>query len=336
MISFGLWWPEASKESPTAAPTGESTQVAATDPTGAQMAGISLPGFAPLSVIDAVIRQTNAHTEATSTEELVIEAREHVVSKGDSIFGIAQDYKISPETILWANDQLDDNPDMISLGVKLTIPPTTGIYYKWQEGDTLQSVADRYHAKVDDIVAWPGNKIDLSDPKIETGTYIMIPDGWREFVQWVVPTIPRGPAGVLKTTLGPGACDTNEGGYGGSGWFVWPADNHFISGNDYWSGHLAIDIAAGEGANIYAADSGVVVFAGWSYGGYGNMVMIDHANGYQTVYAHLSRIVATCGQSVASGQRIGFSGNTGNSFGAHLHFEVRYLGGWISPWTVLP
>ena len=164
----------------------------------------------------------------------------------------------------------------------------------------------------------------------------MIPGGSREFKQWLVPTIPRGPAGVLKSVLGPGACDTSEGGWGGTGSFVWPADNHYLSGNDYWSGHLGIDIAAGLGAPLYAADSGLVVYSGPAYGGYGNMIMIDHNNGYQTLYAHLSSLAVNCGQGVSRGQYIGGAGSTGNSTGPHLHFEVRYLGGWISPWYVLP
>jgi murein DD-endopeptidase MepM/ murein hydrolase activator NlpD len=118
---------------------------------------------------------------------------------------------------------------------------------------------------------------------------------------------------------------------------VWPADNHFLSGNDYWSGHLGIDIAAGEGAPVYAADSGVVTMAqGGDNYGYGNVIQIDHGNGYSTVYAHLSVIgVGTC-QSVYAGQWIGGAGNTGNSQGAHLHFEVRQGGGFINPWFVLP
>ena len=135
---------------------------------------------------------------------------------------------------------------------------------------------------------------------------------------------------------GAGACTGSYEGAYGTGAFIWPADNHTLSGNDYWSGHLAIDIGAGEGARIYAADSGVVVFAGWATGGYGNMVMIDHGNGYQTLYAHLSQVSTHCGRSVAQGALIGYSGSTGNSTGPHLHFEVRYQGGFISPWFVLP
>jgi murein DD-endopeptidase MepM/ murein hydrolase activator NlpD len=118
---------------------------------------------------------------------------------------------------------------------------------------------------------------------------------------------------------------------------VWPADSRSLSGNDYWSGHLGIDIAAGEGAPVYAADSGVVTMAqgGYNYG-YGNVIQIDHGNGYSTVYAHLSNIgVGQC-QSVSAGQWIGSAGNTGNSQGAHLHFEVRQGGGFINPWFVLP
>jgi len=87
---------------------------------------------------------------------------------------------------------------------------------------------------------------------------------------------------------------------------------------------------------VYASDGGVVVFSGWSTGGYGNTVVIDHGNGYQTLYGHLSSAAAGCGRSVSQGTVIGYAGSTGNSTGTHLHFEVRYLGGFISPWYVLP
>ncbi|MBT7783096.1 MAG: M23 family metallopeptidase, partial [Anaerolineae bacterium] len=123
----------------------------------------------------------------------------------------------------------------------------------------------------------------------------------------------------------------------GSGFFVWPTFNHYLSGNDYWSGHLAIDLAADTGASIYAADSGVVTMAqgGYNYG-YGNVVTIDHGNGYSTLYAHLSQINVVPCQSVFVGTVVGYSGNTGNSFGAHLHFEILYGGAHINPWGVLP
>ena len=160
----------------------------------------------------------------------------------------------------------------------------------------------------------------------------MVPDGERDFVQWLIPTIASGSSGTSSTSAS--SC---PGGAVGSGAFVWPADNHFLSGNDYWSGHLGIDIAAGEGAPVYAADSGVVTMAqGGDNYGYGNVIQIDHGNGYSTVYAHLSVIGVSPCQSVYAGQWIGSAGNTGNSQGAHLHFEVRQGGGFINPWFVLP
>jgi len=259
----------------------------------------------------------------------------YTIESGDSVFGIAQQYNIEPETILWANkDILNDDPHMISVGMELRIPPVDGVYYLWKEGDTLEKVANDLKVEQKDILNWTPNKIDRANPVIEADTYVMVPGGQRELQQWVVPTIPRGAAGV--STGISGACDTSGNSTYGTGTFVWPSANHFISGNDYWSGHLAIDIGAMTGDAIFASDSGVVVYAGGISGGYGNMVMIDHGNGYQTLYAHLSAINVRCGQSVYQGQMIGAAGSTGNSTGPHLHFEVRYFSGFINPHYVLP
>lgn len=312
---------------------------AASEPTAVSKSGpdtpLPLPKYNSASLDQAIFRLSTIHTTIPQRSSETVS--DYTVEKGDSIFGIAKEFKIKPETILWSNyDVLNDNPDTISLGMQLHVPPTDGVYYKWQDGDTLKGVADRFGAKVDAILNWLGNNLDLVNPQVAAGVYVMIPGGHREFKQWIMPTIPRGPAGVNKSIFGAGACDTSTAGAMGTGSFIWPAGNHFLSGNDYWSGHLGIDIAAGEGAPIFAADSGVVVYSGWSDGGYGNMIMIDHGNGYQTLYAHLSVLGARCGSSVSKGQTIGSAGSTGNSTGAHLHFEVRYQGGFVSPWYVLP
>lgn len=118
----------------------------------------------------------------------------------------------------------------------------------------------------------------------------------------------------------------------GSGEMGWPLDggwisDTFISDRD----HKGLDIAAGEGTDIYAAADGVVISAGWNSGGYGYMVQIDHLNGYQTIYGHMSAVYAVENQTVTRGQLIGAVGNTGNSFGAHCHFEVRYMGVCLNP-----
>ena len=261
------------------------------------------------------------------------ETVQHTVARGDSIFAIAQEFKIKPETVLWANyETLNDSPDSIRVGQVLNVPPVDGVYYQWKEGDTLDSVAEAFEASVDDILSWPGNNLDLSNPVVEIGQYVLVPGGEREFQQWIIPTIARGSSGT--TSVGSKSCG---GGAVGGGGFVWPAGNNFLSGNDYWSGHLGIDIAGAEGSPVYASDSGVVTLAsgGWN-GGYGNVIMIDHGNGYATVYAHLNSINVGVCQSVGAGQTIGSIGNTGNSFGAHLHFEVREGGGFVNPWYVLP
>jgi len=261
------------------------------------------------------------------------EVIKRTVQRGDSIFGISKEFEITPDSLLWANyETLKDDPHSLRPGMELNIPPTDGVYYEWQDADTLEKVAAELKASPEDILNWPGNKLDLADPKIAPGSWVMVPDGEREYQQWIVPTIAVGRSGTAG--VGGSACG---GGSVGSGAFGWPSGNNFLSGNDYYSGHLAIDIASGEGSPVYAADSGVVTMAagGWN-GGYGNVVQINHGNGYVTLYAHLSVINVSVCQSVGRGQTIAASGNTGNSFGAHLHFEVRLNGGFVNPWFVLP
>src|SRR6266496_4949335 len=306
--------PQALAPVPTAAPDKGSPQV-------------SMPALGGPQAFEAIGREIEIKTNVPADKPRY-SLEEYRVVRGDSVFAISEQFKIKPETILWANyDVLQDSPDSLRPGQVLKIPPADGIYYQWKENDTLDSVAKEFKTTVDDIINYPGNDIDLTDPKIDSGTWVMVPGGQREFVQWLVPTVAKGASGTSSTSQS--AC---AGGAVGSGSFVWPAENHFLSGNDYWSGHLGIDIAAGEGAPIYAADSGVVTAAGWSNYGYGNMIQIDHGNGYSTLYAHLSAIFVSVCQSVGQGAQIGSSGATGNAEGAHLHFEVRMGGGNINPW----
>lgn len=295
----------------------------------------SLPQYAPGGGLSAVRRMANPIT--SSLQRSRIDVLRYTVQQGDSVFGIAKRFDIKPETVLWGNyDALNDNPDLLKPGQDLSILPVDGVYYKWKAGDTLPAVAGSFGVTTDDLVDWPGNHIDPLTPTVAEGNWLVVPGGKRAFKQWLVPTIARGRAGVGRA-LGSGGCsgDFTQGAVG-SGAFIWPSGNHYLSGNDYWSGHLGIDIAAGLGAPVWAADSGVVVYAGWSEGGYGNLVMIDHGNGYQTLYAHLNVLNVGCGQSVGKGQGIGQAGSTGNSTGAHLHFEVRLNSGFVDPWYVLP
>lgn len=303
---------------------------------GDPLVGVPVSQLIPPSIEEdigrAAVFQT-AHSDISSFEVI-----DYTVVFGDSLFGISDRNEIEPETLLWANeDALSGNPDMLEPGMELVIPPVDGVYYQWQAGDTLESVAKAYEVSVEVIINWPSNPInDLTNPEIPVGSYVMIPGGKGEFRQWVIPVLPSGSAGVSTTAYGPGGCTGSYSGAGGSGSFSWPSPMHTIVGNDYWDGHLALDIAAGDGLPVVASDSGVVVFAGWANGGYGSTVMIDHGNGYQTLYAHLYGVTVGCGQSVSKGQTIGIGGSTGNSTGPHLHFEVRFNGGFMNPWYVLP
>jgi len=302
-----------------------------------------LPAFSPNSLPDMPAAAPGGHISRQANLDTVVPTRARVevepytVDFGDSIFAIAAGFNIEPETLLWANsDQLNDNPDFLEPGMILNIPPIDGVYYQWQNDDSFDSVATAFSADPQAIIDWVGNRLDLYSPVVDPGSWIMIPGGEREFRAWIVPTIARGAAGVSKSTYGPGACEGSYEGLYGSGAFIWPSPVHEVVGNDYWSGHLGLDIASDSSTPVYASDSGVVVFSGWATGGYGYMVMIDHGNGYQTVYAHLSQVSTFCGQSVVQGQTIGYGGTSGNSTGPHLHFEVRLAGGFVNPWYVLP
>ncbi len=149
------------------------------------------------------------------------------------------------------------------------------------------------------------------------------------------PDIPY-PAGIVDFTEKDPGCPGNPKGVVGSGKFIWPTVFQSISGDVFKVGHPGIDLSVPTGSVVYAADGGLVIFAGWSNQGYGNTIVIDHGNGYKTLYAHLSQVSQYCGAKVNAGQLIGLSGSTGNSTGPHLHFEVRVPGGYLNPLKVLP
>lgn len=122
----------------------------------------------------------------------------------------------------------------------------------------------------------------------------------------------------------------------GTGEFSWPVDGGWISDTFISDrNHCGLDIAADMGTEIYASGTGVVVSAGWNPGGYGYVVMIDHLDGHQTVYAHMSEVLIEENQVVARGQLIGKVGSTGDSTGPHCHFEVRYMGICYDPASYL-
>lgn len=300
------------------------------------IAEANMPVFVSDSQVDSLRRDQKLYTEGE--QEFRTEPIYHTVVSGDSIWALSETYGVSISSILYANyDVLQDKADNLLVGQVITIPPVDGIYHTWRSRDTLSSVASRYGASINDILLFIGNDLDLSNPVIEPGTQVMVPGGERELVPISYAAVVRDPEGRLVSGWnGPGACLLDSIGLFGTGTFIWPSAVHYLTGNDYGPGHNGIDIGAGLGSALFAADSGTVVYAGWMDGGYGNFVVIDHGNGYTTLYEHLDTIGVRCGDNVFQGDVIGTAGTTGNSTGPHLHFEIRYGNSPVNPWHYLP
>ncbi len=300
----------------------------------------TLPPLAPTNLFAAGIpRLAQLHTTIPNRPRVGVLT--YTVQTGDTVFGIADFYGLRPETIFWGNQEvLNDDPHKLFPGQVLNILPVDGVYHKWSAGENLGRVAEFYGVEAAEILEWPGNPLDViefesGETEISAGTWLIVPGGQREFVDFGPPRITRANPAVAST-YGPGHCGSILDGAVGTGTFVWPTTARYLSGYDYnpAANHSGIDIAGDTGNPIFAADSGVVVYAGWSYFGYGNLVVIDHGQ-WQTLYAHLSDYYVTCGMSVFQGATIAALGNTGNSSGSHLHFELMYLSAKVNPWDYL-
>ena len=245
----------------------------------------------------------------------------YTVQSGDTILGIAAKYGLEPETVLWANPAIERNPDRISIGDQVKILPVNGVLHVVKAGDTLSSIAAKYKVTAEAIIGYQGNAFKGISDALVVGTEVVVPGGQKQIVAQQVVTSYNGPVPSSATK--------------GSGAFLWPTSGSITQ--KYWGGHAAIDIGSWTGAPVKAADGGYVVEAGrgWS-SGYGNHVVIDHGNGFRTLYAHLNSIFVSPGESVSKGTQIGTVGNTGNSTGPHLHFEVLYQGVRRNPYSYLP
>ncbi len=261
----------------------------------------------------------------------------YTVQAGDTLFGIAQQFSLQPESVLWANPELKDNPDLLSIGMELAVPPIDGVLHTVQKGDTLDSLAQKYKVTPDVIVKAEWNNL-IPGQDLPVGKALMIPGGKREMVVWQLPvtTKPASSRGGVSGWTNAGQCLNVSVKPLGTGQFVWPTNSHWVSGNPYAPWHRGIDLSGKTGDPVYAADTGTVVWAGPNAWGYGNMIMLDHGNGWQTLYAHLSQIYVRCGQQILKGAVIGAVGSTGRSTGSHLHFETRLNGDLPNPRTYLP
>jgi len=301
----------------------------------------AIPALANPALV-GISRQARIHTNVPTRPRQDITT--YTVQSGDSVFGIAEKFGLQPETILWSNAVLQDDPHLLQPDQELIILPVDGVYHEWLGGIPFGEWARYFKVEPADILEYPGNHIDTAaitdfeNAVVPSGTWLIVPHGRREFVAtWNAPFISRTDT-VSARVMGPGWCDPVFGGAVGYGTYVWPTNKHYLSGYDYTpkANHWGIDLAGNEGEGVYAADAGVVVYSGWNNYGYGNMIMIDHGNGWQSLYAHLSATYRGCGASVGQGEGIGAIGSTGRSSGAHLHFELMTPSFKVNPWDYLP
>jgi murein DD-endopeptidase MepM/ murein hydrolase activator NlpD len=321
-------------------PVAEESPAATVNP---DLVDLTIPQVEPVSVA-GIGRDAMPHTIIPSRPRLDVLV--YTVQEGDSVFGIAEKFGLQPSTILFGNyDVLKDSPHSLRPGQELYILPVDGTYYKWFGAESLIKVAETFGVDPEVIVNYPGNHLDpdtigdLSQPNIAANTWLIVPGGTRPFTSWTAPVGMTRSSPATTRVLGLGSCGAVNGGQIGFGTFIWPSPKHWLSGTPYRPdiNHRAIDLAAQLGDAAYATDAGVVVYAGWNDWGYGNLIVLDHGNGWQSLYAHLNGINVSCGQNVGQGDIIGLIGSTGNSTGPHLHFELTNTTyGYVNPLDFLP
>ncbi|MCX6705362.1 MAG: M23 family metallopeptidase, partial [Candidatus Woesebacteria bacterium] len=223
---------------------------------------------------------------------------DYKVQDGDTIASIANKFGVSAATIRWQNNFTGDK---IKIGQTLKILPITGIAHTVAKGDTVYSIAKKYDADSQAIVDFPFNTFTNDETfELAIGQIVIVPDG-------VMPAPAIAPRARQVTP--------DAGSVTASGQFVWPTAGTITQRFSWY--HPGIDIANRGLPLDIAADSGRVIYAGWDSAGYGNMVLIDHGNGFKTRYAHLSQIMVISGQNIGRGQAIGKMGSTGHSTGPH-------------------
>lgn len=271
--------------------------------------------------------------DGVGSDGFPVAARSHVlkytIKEGDSLFLIAERFGLNPNTIFWANTEtLQDNVHLIRVGTQLYILPINGVYHVADGKQTIADIAAEYGISTGDILNSDLNLLSQYDGSYvpPAGLRVVVPGGQRQYISWQAPIRTGAESGGANPegTIHPGSCRERYRGVGGGGAWANPLGSvpyRITNGFEPW--HPGADQAADRGTPVYAAETGVVVFAGWHRDGYGELTIIDHGGGWTTYYGHQQTLYVGCGDQISKGQLIGEMGMSGNATGVHLHFEIR-------------
>ncbi len=262
----------------------------------------------------------------------------YTVQTGDTLssiagrFGLEGNEDVAPWELLvnsnWPDIVSED--DLLQIGQQLRIPLENGVIHTVISAQTLTEIAERYDVASEAIMAVAGNGIGDAD-LLNVGQELLIPSPKRF-------SAPLPVAASLPVTSGGGdGIDQSQAVQSESG-FMWPTAGPISS--YYGPAHplgIDIDLFATSNTTVVAAAGGTVTFAGGNVCcSYGLYVIVDHGNGFQTLYAHFSSIYVVVGEFVAQGEALGAGGSTGYSTGSHLHFEIHINGAYVDPLAYLP
>ena len=277
------------------------------------------PGGVAGDGADGIVRAASA-TQA----DRVLVFLEYKVQDGDTLSGVASRFGIRSSYVSWNNADIT-NANALTVGQTLQVPAVEGIIHSVRLGETVSEIAARYDANAQDIIEFRANGLQGDPNRLREDSQILVPGGRKVDIAAAIAP-PRQPAvAVVAAVVAPAA----------GGW-AWPVRGLLTS--PFGPRHpLGIDMAVPIGTPIVAASAGTVSFVGGNpCCSYGYHIIIANGFGYETLYGHLSGFAVKKGETVAAGQRIGFSGATGNSTGPHLHFELHRNGVVQDPMQYLP
>ncbi|AIQ44442.1 M23 family metallopeptidase [Paenibacillus sp. FSL R5-0912] len=253
------------------------------------------------------------------------------VQEGDTVSAIASRFQITQADIFRNNPAVKELSLQIGDQLQLTVPqPDLTVVTVEQVTEQVVTEPEVIVRKSDQLAAGKRKVVRAGQTGLKTMQYRLTKEnGLVVQEEWLGQTVVKA---SLPEVVYSGTKVVGEG----TGMFAWPVAGATISssyGERWGRAHKGVDLVSGN-RTIKAADAGTVSFAGVQ-SGYGNVVIVNHNNGYVTYYGHLSRISVSVGQKLGQGSQIGIMGNTGRSTGTHLHFEIRKNGTAINPMKYL-